>query len=256
MRLLEALERVRGRIVDVHSHVGSDQRFLLDGSPGRIVQVMDRYGIGVSLVSSTHSLLADFREGNRLALEAVREHPGRLLGLVAVNPHYGEEALEELRRYVGAGFVGVKLHPNYFKISVLDELTLRVLEEAERVGVPAMIHSYDGGVEVSRLAELFPDLTIVMYHMGGARWREGVERVRRFDNVYAEVSSSVADAGMVEAAVEALGYERVLFGTDMPYLDPAVSLGKVLGADISWEAKEAILCYNAEEVIGPRLREL
>lgn len=239
------LEEFRGRIIDVHSHIGSDQRFLLDGPEDHLIKVMDKYGIRVAFVSGTHSLLADFRVGNEHVMRAMKKYPGRFVGLVAVNPYYEEEALKELRKYLRMGFKGVKMHPTYFNIPLTDELSLRILEEAERLRVPAMIHSYDGGVEVAEVADLYPDLIIVMYHMGGVKWNEGVERVKKYDNVYAEISSSITDRGIVEKAVKVLGYERVLFGVDMPYLDPAVSLGKVLGAEISKEAKEAILCENA-----------
>lgn len=245
MNVLSLLEEFRGRIIDIHSHIGSDQRFLLEGSEDYIIRVMNRYGIKVAFVSGTHSLVADFRIGNQHVMRAIKRYPGRFVGLVAVNPYYKEEGLEEMRKYLRMGFKGVKMHSVYFNLPLTDELYLRVFNEAEKLKVPVMAHSYDGGIEVSKVADLYPNLTIVMYHMGGVKWREGIERVKEYDNVYAEISSSVTDRGMVEKAVEVLGYERVLFGIDMPYLDPAVPLGKVLGAEISKKAKEAILCENA-----------
>ena len=245
MYVVSLLEEFRGRIIDIHSHIGCDQRFLLEGHEDRIIRAMNKYGIKVAFVSGTHSLLADFRVGNEHVLRAISKYPERFVGLVTVNPYYEERAIEELHKYLRIGFKGIKMHPVYFNLPLTDELSLRVIEEAERLNVPVMAHSYDGGVEVSKVAELFPNLTIIMYHMGGVKWKEGIERVKKYDNVYAEISSSVTDRGMVEKAVEVLGYERVLFGVDMPYLDPAVSLGKVLGAKISREAKEAILCENA-----------
>ena len=249
-KLFDLLEEFKGRIIDVHSHIGSDQSLMLEGSIEIVIETMNRYGIRKSFISGVHSLLADFREGNRQVAKAVKEYPTRFCGLVAVNPYYEDEAIEELRKYIlKLGFKGVKLHPFYFKISMVDELTIRIIEEVIKLKIPAMIHSYDGGIEVSQLADMFPDLTIVMYHMGGVKWREGIERVKSYDNVYAEISSSVHDRGMIEYAVEKLGDDRILFGIDMPYLDPAISLGKVLGARISKYSKEAILCQNAMKLL-------
>jgi len=187
----EVLERCRGRIVDVHAHVGRDQRFMLDGSEAALLRAMDRYGIKTAWVSAISSLTTDFRDGNREVAALLSKHPERFRGLVAVNPNFGEEALEELRKRAREGFSGVKLHPEYFRIRMTHSFTVRVLEEAARLRLPVMIHSYDGGVEVERLADLFPELTIVMYHMGGVRWREGVERAAHLGNVYLEISSSV-----------------------------------------------------------------
>ncbi len=249
MKVIELLNEFRGRIIDVHSHVGSDQRYLLNGNVDYIVKVMDIYGICKCFISAVQSLIQNYKEGNKVVLSAIQKYPDKFLGLVSVNPYYEDEAINELRKYIALGFVGVKLHPVYFNIPMTDELTYKVLEEIEKLRVPAMIHSYDGGKEVEKVAKDFPNLTIVMYHMGGALWKEGIMRVKRLDNVFVEISSSVSDIGMVEMAVKELGYERVLFGVDMPYLDPAVALGKVLGANISKEAKEAILCENALKLL-------
>ncbi len=241
----------RGRIIDVHCHIGVDQRFLLDGSMDRVVNAMDRYGIAKAAISSTLSLLYDFREGNRHVYEAVRKYAGRFIGLATINPLYVNEALRELKYCISSlGMRGIKLHPDYFGIKASHPLVEPILEMAIELGVPVMIHSYDGGEDVSLVADKFPDLSIVMYHMGGVRWREGIERVSGYDNVYLEISSSVCDCGMMEYAVRKLGSERILFGTDMPYQDPAVSLGKVFGARISDEDRENILIKNAIRVLG------
>jgi len=237
-----------GRIVDVHAHVGPDQRFLLRCSASDLVEAYDRCGIRVGLVSSTISLLADYAVGNRLVLEAVKRYPERIVGLYSLNPLY-EEAVEELRAYVEIyGFRGVKLHPDYFYIEPSEEPAVGALEAVAKLGVPLMLHSYDGGVEASKVAELFPEMTIVVYHMGGVSWREGLRRLRRYDNVYVEISSSVTERGLVEEAVRTLGSSRVLFGSDIPYLEPAVSLGKVLGARIGRDEVEDILYRNAERL--------
>ena len=247
MRVLKLLEEFRGRIIDAHCHIGSDQRFLLKGDVETILEAMNRYGIAKAFISAVQSIVQDFKEGNKRVLEAVRKYPNRFIGLVAVNPYYEDEAINELKKYVTLGFKGIKLHPFYFSIPMTCELTYKVLSVAEQLKVPVMIHSYDGGVEVSKIAHDFPNLTIVMYHMGGVKWKEGVDRVKKFDNVYVEVSSSIADVGMIEYAVKTLGSERVLFGSDMPYIDPSVSLGKILGSKISKYDMEVILCENAKK---------
>jgi len=235
-------------VVDVHAHVGPDQRFLLRLGARDLVEVYDRYGVRVGLVSSTLSLLADWRLGNEAVLECVRSYPQRLAGLYALNPFY-EDSVREAEVYVRRyGFRGVKLHPDYMGVQPSEEPALSALEAVARLGVPLMLHSYDGGAEAARVAELLPELTVVAYHMGGVRWRECLSRVRAYDNVYVEVSSSVAERGMVEEAVRQLGAERVLFGTDVPYLDPAVSLGKVLSARLGEYELECILYRNAERL--------
>lgn len=134
------------------------------------------------------------------------------------------------------------------RVAPSEEPALSALEAVAKLGVPLMLHSYDGGVEAARIAELFPEMIVVAYHTGGLRWRECLERVERHDNVYVEISSSVAEQGMVEEAVQRLGSGRVIYGTDLPYMDPAVSLSKILGARLCGEEVEDVLYRNAERL--------
>lgn len=248
--VIEILEKYKGRIIDVHAHVGPDQRFLMKGTVGEIIEAYDRYGIKLGYVSSTLSLLGGCMEGNKHILRVVRLFPDRFRGLFSLNPLYGEEIVPLLEKYVREyGFRGVKFHPQYFHLEPSEKISTNFLERLVKIKIPLMLHSYDGGVEVEKLAERFPDLTIIAYHMGGIKWRECLRRVKRYTNVYVEISSSVTVRGFIEEAVEVLGSNRIMFGTDVPYLDPSVSLGKVLGADISEEDVENILFRNAERVL-------
>ena len=58
------------------------------------------------------------------------------------------------------------------------------------------------------------------------------------------------DNGMIEYAVDHLGPEKILFGTDMPALDPWVQRAKVEGAEITEEAKRLIMGGNVERLLG------
>ena len=54
-------------------------------------------------------------------------------------------------------------------------------------------------------------------------------------------------------AVAALGADRVLFGTDLPILDPAAQLAKVTGARLDAAARQRILGENIAALLerGP-----
>ncbi|OYT31697.1 MAG: hypothetical protein B6U94_02125 [Thermofilum sp. ex4484_79] len=212
---------------------------------------MDRYGIRKGYYSAISSLLYDYREGNKLILDATRKYPERINGLVSVNPYFGDEAIAELKKYVlEYSFKGVKFHPSYFYIEPSHNLAMPIWETMTELDVVLMIHTYDGGVEVYKVAKKFPDLIIIAYHMGGTLWKEAVDRLSEFGNVYFEMSSSIADPGMIRYAVEKAGVERILFGSDIPFNDPAVSLGKVLDANLSLNDYEKIFYRNAERLLG------
>jgi len=240
-------------IIDVHAHIGCDHRFGFRLSAKDLVAAMDKYGITYSFISSMKSLIYDYREGNDDVEEACTKYPKRLLGLAAIHPLYGEEALKELRKRLSRKeFIGIKIHPFYFNTPANSPLMYPIVEEAIRMKAPLFIHSYDGGIEVSDLADRYPDAIIVMYHMGGGDWEEGVLRVKKYENVYVEMSSSFVDIGMVETAVEMLGEHRVLYGSDIPFQTPAISIAKVLEANIPEYVKELIFYKNALNLFNLR----
>jgi len=49
--------------------------------------------------------------------------------------------------------------------------------------------------------------------------------------------------------VEAVGAERILYGTDFPFIDPFYEFGKVCYTRINEEAKKRILGLNMAEII-------
>jgi predicted TIM-barrel fold metal-dependent hydrolase len=54
---------------------------------------------------------------------------------------------------------------------------------------------------------------------------------------------------LVEGLVKAVGFEKVLFGTDTPYLDPYSQYGKLALARLSDQEKENIFFRNAWQVL-------
>ena len=55
--------------------------------------------------------------------------------------------------------------------------------------------------------------------------------------------------GYLEAIVEAVGAERVIFGTDMPFIDPFFGLAKVSGAKLTAGQKALILGGNVRRLL-------
>ena len=73
---------------------------------------------------------------------------------------------------------------------------------------------------------------------------------------YLQQEALVVDAGVktgVRIRYEdprAVGADRILFGTDLPFLDPRPQLGRVAFAKISDDEKRLVLGLNAARVLG------
>ena len=120
--------------------------------------------------------------------------------------------------------------------------------------MPVLIHSYDrsGGNlrgelapgDIAHLARRYPSVSIIAAHLGGL-WQCGPRVVRLCANVYMDVCGSRAYVGMVEHAVDVLGAERVLFGSDAYGRTFVSQLAKVVGAEIDIADKRRILWDNS-----------
>ena len=69
-------------------------------------------------------------------------------------------------------------------------------------------------------------------------------------NTFLDISGSQSHRTILEHCVNRIGDERVLFGSDMPYLEASMLLGRVLTARISDASKAAILRHNFLRLLG------
>jgi predicted TIM-barrel fold metal-dependent hydrolase len=99
---------------------------------------------------------------------------------------------------------------------------------AEQRGVPVLHHIWQHrrrdypGQEASDAAELgvlalrHPNVHFLLAHIGGGGdWIHSLAAVRRVPNVMVDLSGSGVDGGMLEACVDAVGVDRLLWGCDL-----------------------------------------
>ena len=196
-----------------------------------------------------------FREDNRRVYKWMKRENGYVQGWVYVNPEYQKESLDEIDLAVNEyGMIGIKLECGCV---CTDPLYRPIMEKAAFYNIPILQHARfkitgclqgeSTPTDLAVLAREFPQLTIIMAHIGGD-WQRGIKAVRYFPNVLIDLSGSIVDCGMVEKAVDELGAERILFGTDLPDIDFWSNLGKIESAEITNEQKNLILYGNAKRL--------
>lgn len=194
-------------------------------------------------------------EYNDRVIELAKRFPGLIFPFCFTNPLYGEKAVAEVRRCVcDNGMFGIKL---WLGRVCTDPEVAPIIDEAIRLDVPVLHHSWireemlpgeSSPYDIAKLADRYPDLKIIMAHMG-YRWRLGVEAVKDCPNVVVDCSGGDPEAGQIEYAVSLLGDDRVLYGSDAPGRDVLCQVSKVMCADISSESREKILYKNAERLL-------
>jgi predicted TIM-barrel fold metal-dependent hydrolase len=168
---------------------------------------------------------ADCRFGNDRLLDLQREHPTRIRGYVAVNPNYTDEALSEIRRCLDSGMIGIKLAASRRADDPLLDPICRLAAERR---VPILHHIWqhrrrdypgqeasDAG-ELGALAARHSSVPFILAHIaGGGDWLHSLPLLRDLPNVLVDLSGSGVDGGMLEACLDAVGVERMLWGCDL-----------------------------------------
>jgi len=241
-------------IIDGHVHVGTSVFFHMKADGDLLVRMADELGFDKLFVTELNALFYNMREGNDALAREIARHPDRLMGYVSVpTPRLGSHGVEEVRRcHEKYGFRGMKIY-SHPEASIAEPGTADLLEAAAEYGMPILAHTTPD--ECDYLMTVVPEARLVTAHMGGhpyafGDWHRAVMVAKKHPNLLIDTASSQIDNGMLEYAVAELGPEKILFGTDMPLLDPHTQLAKVTGANISEQAKRAILGGNLVRLLG------
>jgi len=176
-----------------------------------------------------------------------------------------------LRELAERGARGVKLHPVAQRAAPADPRLRPVWQACEELGLAVLAHSGtskdgEGFAEPEVFVPLlrdFPELTVVLAHLGGGSWRQTAQLAAAFPSPrlafdlceIIEWSHGGAPKAPTPKELAALildvGPERVLLGTDFPWYDLDRTAGLVMDLPLlATEQKEAILGANAVRVLG------
>jgi uncharacterized protein len=248
------------RIVDVHTHPGPYADFVIpDPGPDGMLRTMDHCGIEVSVIAPIIAMGPDESEANRQSFALAGRFPDRFLPYCCINPNRAERHVcAELECYVASGrAAGIKLHPSLHRSHVASDRYAPAFEYAGRAGIPVLIHVWEGCPYCSpqalgELARHMPHVKLIMGHTGGFPEDYYLSARAAFDapNVWFDLTGSRSRVGAIERLVSEVGSRRVVFGSDLPFLDPRPKIGQVLFAALPDDSKRAILSGNARELFG------
>jgi hypothetical protein len=161
----------------------------------------------------------------------VAAHPDRLIGFLSVHP-YGGECLDEFERCrTDLGMRGVKLGANYQNFDPLDARALAIYERAQKYQMPILFHQgtspvrnapirYAHPLIMDEIAMRYPDLKIIMAHVGHPWQVETCVVIRKHPNVYADISGNFyRPFSFWEQMVKAAEWnvlDKLLLGSDFP----------------------------------------
>lgn len=162
----------------------------------------------------------------------VRRAPDKLLGFACCDPTQSG-ALDDLRHAVeGLGLVGVKMAPMYAGFDPRDARCDPIYHYCQQQRLPILFHS---GTTFNQQAPLgytrpwlfdevgmrYPDLRMVLAHVGHPFGEECLVVIRKHPHIYADISALFYRPwqfyNMLIAAQEYNVTHKLLFGTDYPF---------------------------------------
>jgi uncharacterized protein len=187
------------------------------------------------------------------------ESGGRLWYLGVFDPRGAEECLRVLTEAAAwSGFAGLKLHPSLHRTFADDPGYQRAWAFAAERHLPILTHSwsisehnpaqrYSTPERFEGYVRKFPQVRLVLGHAGGrgSGRREAVRMANEYPNVFLDFAGDIYCYRLIETLVESVPTEKILFGSDFPWMAPSTQLSRVLLADIDDQTKRRILVDNA-----------
>ncbi len=239
-------------IIDSHCHAGPGDGFTGPWDSGApladYASRAARAGIARSvLFAAFHS---DYAVANRAVARIVQARPDRYFGFVFVHAARDRGRIEALVRegVERHGFIGIKLHRNDANI------TREVCEVAAAHALPVLYDVVGEVAQAHLLAEQFPAVDFIVPHLGSFAddWRAQtalVDALVRHPNIHTD-TSGVRRFDLLAQAVRRAGASKVLFGTDGPWLHPAVELAKVRALQLPSADEALVLGGNFLRLTG------
>lgn len=215
-------------------------------------------------LGSGKGMPADFRESNDLMLRCMKRYPGKMTGVFTINPQFQKESLEEIKRCVDLGMVGLKV---YYQVKINDPLFYPIIEKMIDLKMITLMHAEatlgTGGYRMKYdkkrmpntsipedfvdIAKRYPEAMFQYAHLGGGPdWEYACKVLKDSPNVYVDTSGSNNAENMVDYAVKILGEDRVFFGTDNMYFQ---GVGKVLCSELTEAQKRKVFFDNYNNVL-------
>lgn len=218
------------RIIDAHAHL-----FDFPGYLENLLQTMDESGIEKCCISGLGKLF--FCVDNNGVKQAFAKYPNRIIGAYFTRP--GKAKPSDIRNAYDDGFKMIKVtiplkpydHQSFFPLwETAQELDLPILFHTGVITIPKKAPDeyisswYMHPMRIEPIANAFPDLKIIIAHLGVHWNNDASELIRMRKNVYADLTGSsegwrarVDKVGIKKWLWWPNAFKKIIFGTDVVY---------------------------------------
>lgn len=271
-------------IIDFHTHLGismpwvSTDEFNTTGE--ELITVMDKNKIDKACCCPNPAVAEYYSISNSYIGDMIKKYPDRILGFCRLDPRLilvptleesdpavwekvmknpskdrieNSWVIKEIKRCVRElNFCGIKLHPAVEQFAPENPLFDSIYELAIELDVPIQFHCdriyhfTSSPQRIIKLAKRFPKLRICAIHLYAG---DTVEILSQAENVFLEISEA-AKGRLISEAINILGEDRIVFGSDYPFGDPNVIMALLNELNLGDRVLEKIFYKNAINILG------
>ena len=246
-------------IIDTHIHLGNLPYLCMpSNTEENIIDLLKKNGVKKAICAH-HGSLSTISYGLDELFESLERYDSFLYGYLVFNPNFEKDSLESIEKnYKRNHIAGIKIHPSWHLCYPQDNRYERFWKFAAQREIPVLTHSWDPDVPnksqkfsdpfgFENIIKKFPGLKLILAHAGGRgkMLYRVISLMEKYPNLYVDFAGDIFIPGLIEEYIERVGSQRILFGSDMPWVDIRFHLAHVLNLNIAEEDKKNILGLNA-----------
>ena len=247
------------KAIDIHSHFNHGADGEHNGFEKLSVSTLElmsadneRFGIGevgystYSSVLSSANIFAENEYLNKLSRENENVYQW-----VVIHPEQDDTLLQAEKMLSERKVLGLKIHSPMHKYDIC-KYGDKIFSFANDMKAVVLMHP-DKISEMPRFADKYPQMKLIIAHIGSMDHIDAI-RSAKHGNIYTDTSGALSSLNnIIEYAVQTVGSEKILFGTDT--YSPAFQYSRIAFANISQEDKENIFYKNAIRLFPNAFRD-
>ena len=231
----------------------------------RLLKDMDNNCIGKAVIQQINPP----NKNSADIMEEIVTQNERLYTFGAIHP-FDENIDSKIKHYMNLHIKGWKINPHVCGFSIDCIKSLALIEKLSKTGLPILCCSGLGlpqdvlltnipskqtkkDIQNQRLdkyeiiLDTFPNTTFILAHSGCFEFEKMVDLLKKHQNAYTDIS--IQPAEHIKTLINEIGYERILFGTDYPFVTQAFSILSVLRATKNENERIFIFSENAKRLL-------
>jgi len=229
-------------------------------TPERLLRDMKLNSISKAVVMQINPANKNVAE----AMNKIVENNRELITFGSIHPK-DTNIQDKIDRYLSLDIYGWKINPHVCGFKIDDRSVISLLKKLSTTNMPIVSCSGSGvpddflskrGIDNQQgqriksfypILKEIPNTTFIFAHGGMYEVDELIELMGKYPNTYADIS--LQPPQNIRKFIEKLGSERLLFGTDYPFLNQAFSIVSLLRGTSNEEERKNIFSLNARRIL-------